>query len=80
MDKDYSRSFREKLGFTNKQELQKFFKATDFTIVNWDKIEKCNFAYGIYVVHFCIRFCINFFVFTFSVQFTKKSHNYKLLA
>ncbi len=43
MDTNYTRLFREKLGFTNKQTLQKYFKATDFIVVNWEKIEKCNF-------------------------------------
>lgn len=43
MENDYCQIFRKKLGFSNKQSLQKYFKATDFIIVNWEKIEKCNF-------------------------------------
>lgn len=34
--------FRKRLGFTNKTKLQKFFKATDFVVVNWSRVERCN--------------------------------------
>lgn len=37
-----SREYRRKLGFTNKERLKKHFKATDFVVVNWTRIERCN--------------------------------------
>ena len=43
MKNNYCQNFRKKLGFKNKQTLQKYFKATDFIVVNWERIEKCNF-------------------------------------
>ena len=39
---NYERSFRASLGFTNQEKLKKYFKATDFVVVNWDKIYQCN--------------------------------------
>ncbi|MDD6039413.1 MAG: hypothetical protein PUD20_11560 [bacterium] len=39
---NYERSFRSSLGFTNQEKLKKYFKATDFVVVNWDKINQCN--------------------------------------
>lgn len=39
---NYQRSFRASLGFTNQEKLKKYFKATDFVVVNWDKIYQCN--------------------------------------
>lgn len=39
---NYERSFRASLGFKNQEKLTKYFKATDFVVVNWDKIQQCN--------------------------------------
>ena len=39
---EYERNFRAALGFSNQNKLKKYFKATDFVVVNWDKIHKCN--------------------------------------
>ena len=39
---NYERSFRASLGFKNQEKLKKHFKATDFVVVNWDKIQQCN--------------------------------------
>lgn len=39
---NYERSFRAALGFSNQEKLKKYFKATDFVVVNWEKIQKCN--------------------------------------
>ena len=36
------REYRKKLGFTNQNALKKYFKFTDQTIVNWDRIEQAN--------------------------------------
>lgn len=36
------KEYRKKLGFTNKEDLKRFFKATDFVVVNWSRIEQCN--------------------------------------
>lgn len=38
----YERDFRRALGFTNQALLKKYFKATDFVVVNWAKIDRCN--------------------------------------
>ena len=40
--RNYERSFRASLGFTNQEKLKKYFKATDFVVVNWDRIHQCN--------------------------------------
>lgn len=37
-----SKNYRRQLGFTNKKELEKHFKATDIVSINWDKIERYN--------------------------------------
>lgn len=37
-----NRDFKQRLGFTNKEKLKKFFKATDFVVVNWARVERCN--------------------------------------
>ena len=39
---DYERSFRAALGFKNQEKLKKYFKATDFVVVNWERIQQCN--------------------------------------
>lgn len=38
----YESNFRRALGFTNQEVLKKYFKAKDFVVVNWKKIERCN--------------------------------------
>ena len=37
-----NRDFKRRLGFTNKEKLKKFYKATDFIVVNWARVERCN--------------------------------------
>ncbi|MBQ3530212.1 MAG: hypothetical protein IJA47_06965 [Oscillospiraceae bacterium] len=37
-----NREFRRLLGFTNQEQVRKFFKATDFVIVNLARVERCN--------------------------------------
>lgn len=37
-----NREFRRLLGFTNQDKVKKFFKATDFIVVNWARVERCN--------------------------------------
>lgn len=37
-----NREFRRLLGFTNQDKAKKFFKATDFVVVNWARVERCN--------------------------------------
>lgn len=39
---NYEREFRKALGFTNQTRLKTYFKANDFIIINWEKIEKLN--------------------------------------
>lgn len=38
----YEKNFRKALGFTNQEKLKKYFKATDFQIVNWERIKELN--------------------------------------
>ena len=38
----YEQDFRRSLGFTNQGKLKKYFKATDFIVINWKKIEEEN--------------------------------------
>lgn len=38
----YEQSFRESLGFTNKEKLKKYFKANDICIINWKLIKDLN--------------------------------------
>ena len=37
-----NREYRRRLGFTNQNELKKFFKATNIVVVNWTRVERCN--------------------------------------
>ena len=36
------KDYRKALGFTNQDNLKKYFKATDIVCINWDLIEKEN--------------------------------------
>ena len=38
----YEQNFRKALGFTNQEKLKKYFKATDFQVVNWERIKELN--------------------------------------
>lgn len=42
MVRSRGKSFKTALGFSNQEKLKKFFKFTDITIVNWEKIEASN--------------------------------------
>lgn len=37
-----SKEYRKKLGFTNKDSLKSYFKASDIKVPNWKRINKCN--------------------------------------